>query len=487
VQTRFACSERNAGLHDNDEGKALFVTALGITSWATYLPRFRLDRGAMSKAFSMNSGKGVRTVASYDEDASTMAVEAARRATNSSGPFDTLMFSTTHPPLLDKGNAATIAAVLDLPARITAVDMGGSARSTIGCLKSAFALTTPTMVLSADLRFGRPGSDDEINGSDGAAAFTFGADPQVTLLAMESVSSPVMDRWRSEGDKGSQVWDDRWSADQQVPLMLAVAERVMKTAGLAAADIAAVVVSSASSKVAAQVLTKLGGGSEANGEPFGYYGSADVGIKLARVLCHAAANQHILVVAGADGADAMVLRTTEAFHADSGSVDDGAAGLGVSVIDYLAWKGLVHREPPRRPDPEIPAAPAVSRSDDWKFAFTGSACSACGARHLPPQRICMSCGALDKMESAPMQHERGEVRTYTIDRIAFSPSPPVVIAVIDFESGGRFRCQLTDVTPDEVEVGLKVEMVYRLISVSQSGIRNYFWKARPLQSLSKGE
>ena len=463
------------------------MTQLGITSWATYLPRYRLDRGAVSKAFSMNSGKGPRTVASFDEDASTMAVEAARRTRGGSGPVDTVMFSTTHPPLLDKGSAATIAAVLDLPAHITAVDMGGSARSTIGCLKSAFALTTPTMVLTSDMRFGRPGSDDEINGSDGAAAFTFGADPHVVLVAMESVSSPVMDRWRSEGDTGSQVWDDRWTADQQVPLMLMVVERVLKTAGIAASDIGGVVVSASSSKVVAQVLGKLGGGGEANVEPFGYYGSADVGIKLARVLSRASANQYILVVSGADGADAMVLRTSAQFTAEAGSVDDGSGGLAVSVIDYMAWRGLVHREPPRRPDPEIPAAPAVSRSDDWKFAFTGTQCGACGARHLPPQRVCMSCGALDKMEPVLMQNDRGEVRTYTIDRIAFSPSPPVVVAVIDFESGGRFRCQLADVNPDEVQVGLKVEMVYRLISVAQSGIRNYFWKARPLQSLSKGE
>jgi uncharacterized OB-fold protein len=354
-------------------------------------------------------------------------------------------------------------------------------------MKSAFALSTPSLVLAADMRFGRPGSDDEINGSDGAAALTFGPNPHVECVAMESVSSPVMDRWRSEGDKGSQVWDDRWTADQQVPLMLAVVERVLKTAGIAAGDVAHVVVSASSSKVAAQVLGKLGGGSEANAEPFGYYGAADIGIKLARVLAQAKANQHILVVSGADGADAMVLRTSATFDPAAGSVDDGSGGLNVSVIDYLAWRGLVHREPPRRPDPEIPAAPAVSRSDDWKFAFTGTECGACGARHLPPQRVCMSCGALDKMEPVLMQNDRGEVRTYTIDRIAFSPSPPVVVAVIDFASGGRFRCQLADVNPDEVEVGLNVEMVYRLISVSQSGIRNYFWKARPLQSVSKGE
>ena len=78
-----------------------------------------------------------------------------------------------------------------------------------------------------------------------------------------------------------------------------------------------------------------------------------------------------------------------------------------------------------------------------------------------------------------MREAKGKVRTFTIDRIAYSLNPPVVVAVIDFEGGGRYRCQLTDVDPAAVAVGMQVEMTYRLISTARNGIRNYFWKARP--------
>jgi uncharacterized OB-fold protein len=56
-----------------------------------------------------------------------------------------------------------------------------------------------------------------------------------------------------------------------------------------------------------------------------------------------------------------------------------------------------------------------------------------------------------------------------------------VAAVIDFDGGGRFRCQLTDVAPGEVAIGDRVEMTFRRV-VTAGGIHNYFWKARPVRS-----
>ena len=73
----------------------------------------------------------------------------------------------------------------------------------------------------------------------------------------------------------------------------------------------------------------------------------------------------------------------------------------------------------------------------------------------------------------------GTVATYTIDRLAYSPSPPVVAAVVDFDGGGRFSCELTDVDPEAVAIGDRVEMTFRRI-VTAGGVHNYFWKARPV-------
>jgi uncharacterized OB-fold protein len=192
-------------------------------------------------------------------------------------------------------------------------------------------------------------------------------------------------------------------------------------------------------------------------------------------------NQLVLVVHLADGADALVLRTTEALAAAPGSgLADRLGGPFLSYTGYLTWRGMMEREPPRRPDPVSPAAPPSYRQEDWKFAFVGSRCTACDTRHLPPQRVCVQCREVDKMSPEPLADTPATVATFSVDRLAFSPSPPVVLAVIDFDGGGRFQCELTDVDPASVRVGDRVQMTFRRIFTA-NGVHNYFWKARPLQ------
>jgi len=70
------------------------------------------------------------------------------------------------------------------------------------------------------------------------------------------------------------------------------------------------------------------------------------------------------------------------------------------------------------------------------------------------------------------------VATFTIDRVAYSPSPPIVFAVVDFDGGGRLPIEVCDCDPDEVAIGMRVELTFRRLYV-QDGIPNYFWKARP--------
>ena len=52
----------------------------GIISAGGYVPYRRLQRAEIAKTFGSGGGKGTRSVASYDEDTTTMGVEAARLA-----------------------------------------------------------------------------------------------------------------------------------------------------------------------------------------------------------------------------------------------------------------------------------------------------------------------------------------------------------------------------------------------------------------------
>jgi uncharacterized OB-fold protein len=71
----------------------------------------------------------------------------------------------------------------------------------------------------------------------------------------------------------------------------------------------------------------------------------------------------------------------------------------------------------------------------------------------------------------------GTVVTFTVDRLAFSPSPPVINAVVDFDGGGRSLLELVDARPDEVAIGHRVRLAFRRMYTA-GGVHNYFWKAR---------
>jgi len=172
----------------------------------------------------------------------------------------------------------------------------------------------------------------------------------------------------------------------------------------------------------------------------------------------------VLSVSASDGCDAAVLRVGEGI----GEARRGPAvaeqlerGREVTYATYLMWRGLLDREPPRRPDPERPAGPPAARAEAWKFAFVGSRCLDCGHVHVPPRRVCVGCRAVDRMERAPLADRQGTVATHTIDRLAFSPSPPMIDAVVDFDGGGRYTLEVADAVPDEVDIGTRLELTFR--------------------------
>ena len=80
----------------------------------------------------------------------------------------------------------------------------------------------------------------------------------------------------------------------------------------------------------------------------------------------------------------------------------------------------------------------------------------------------------------PMADVPGTIVTYTIDHLVYSESPPVIFGIVDFDGGGRLPIELTDVQPDDVKPGVRVEMTFRKLFTSDD-IHNYFWKARLLK------
>lgn len=465
----------------------------GITAYGTYIPRARLDRATIGTALRTRAGRGTRAVASYDEDTTSLGVEAAQRAIGAGPAPAGLLFATTQPAYLDKTNATAVHAAVGLDEGAPAYDMLGSVRSGIGALRAALdaaAAGRPTLAVLSDIRTGLPASAEEANGGDGAAAFVCGTDDVVAeLVGAASSTAEFLDRWRLPGDTTSSVWEERFGDTVYGPLAEAAVGAVCKEANVSISDVDHLVVTGLHDRAVRRVAKGLGvveaDGAAELASSIGNTGCAHIGISLADVLDRAEPGQLVLVVSLSDGADALLLRTTAAlpgFRTGRPSVRAAveAPTIPIDYTTFLTWRGVLRREPPRRPDPARPAAPASFRSEDWKFAFVAGRCLSCGTRHLPPGRVCMQCGAVDQMAPERLVNVPARVTTFTTDHLAYTLSPPVVVAVVDFEGGGRYQCEMTDVDPSAVAIGDRVEMTFRRFFTA-SGVHNYFWKARPVR------
>jgi 3-hydroxy-3-methylglutaryl CoA synthase/uncharacterized OB-fold protein len=463
----------------------------GIVSYGAYVPYWRMPRAAVAAALGTTGGKGTRAVASYDEDTTSLGVEAGRVALRSAPDGvvpNEVLFTTTAPGYLDKTNANAVHAALALPSSAGAYDVLGAVRSNVVAC-SAAARSGGLAVLS-DIRTGLPGGADEVGGGDAAAALLFGDGPNVLAETVGggSATGEFLDRWRVPGDGHSRQWEERFGEHAYLPLADEAVAAALKSAGLGAAELDHVIVTGLPARAVGALKRSLGARPEALTDDLtaviGNTGTAHAALLLTDVLDRAEAEQTIAVVQLADGCDVWILRTTAALagYRSASPVREqiDATRDDLPYATFLTWRGQLRREPPRRPEPDRPAAPPSLRGNAWKYGLFGSRDEG-GFVHLPPSRVSMESGAIDQMTMIRMADVPATIATYTVDRLAYSLSPPVVAAVIDFDGGGRFQCELTDVDPAAVQIGDRVEMTFRRL-YTEDGVHNYFWKARPVRA-----
>ncbi|MFD0112509.1 hydroxymethylglutaryl-CoA synthase [Streptomyces sp. NPDC058320] len=471
------------------------IPDVGVTSYGVHLPVWRLDRKEIGRALGSGGGKGTRAVASFDEDTTSMGVEAARRALAVTVVEPrSVVFATANPAYADKTNATTVHAALGLDRSVSAYDFAGAARSGVGALLAAAdsaAAGRPALAVLSDIRTGMPGSAEERDGGDAAAAVQFGTGDDVvaTLLGRGSTSAEFLERWRIVGDSSSRLWEERFAEGQYKELAAEAVESALKDAGLTLAEVDKVAVAGLHRRAVRGVTKSLGRAIVDDlSAVIGVTGTAQPGVLLASALDEASAGETILLVVVGDGADALVFRTTEALAAHRelrtgpSVAQQAAGGFELGYQRFLTWRGFLKREAPRRPDPDRPAAPPAQRNAAWKFGLTGSRCTECDTRHLPAARVCINCKAVDQMVRDRVADVPAVIATFQADLLAHSMNPPLIAAALNFDGGGRFIAEVTDADAKALKIGDQVEMTFRRLYTTADGVHNYFWKARPVQA-----
>src|SRR5487761_1154454 len=386
--------------------------AAGITAYHAYLPDYRLPRGEIAAAIGA-SARGVRCVAGYDEDSTTLAVAATLPVVRGrEAEVGSLWLATTDPVYADKTNATVVHAALDLRPAIVAADLGASLRS--GVVALLLAARDDGLAVLADRRGGPAGGADERDGADAAAAFAFGQrDPLARLVASASVTAEFIDRWRAPGAPDGAAWEERFG-EQRYAELAGQLLTSLREAGVELGGVCRFAVAGSNARavrtVAGTVRKATGASLEGADLPgiVGNAGAAQAGLALADLLDAAQPGETLLLISLADGADALVLRATDAIAEARGEPLRAQADGGVTIgyPQYLLWRDRITAERPRRPDPDRPSAPFAWRNRRYKLSLTGG-----------------RCGTAGEFEPVPAAGQTARIVTSTVDRLAFSLSP----------------------------------------------------------------
>lgn len=476
----------------------------GIVSFGAYVPQLRLQRSAIAQAtvwFNQalaGLAKGERAMANWDEDAVTMAVEAARDCLGERerSAIGRVMLASTSLPFADRQNAGIVKEALNLPDVVSALDVTGSQRAGTSALIAALEAAEAgrsTLCIASERRRTLPGSETEFLSGHAAGALLVGNGEEVAaeFIGSHSTTIDFVDHFRADGQAHDYEWEGRWIRDEGYRKLLPSAiKEALDKLDLTVSDIDHLVIGLPGRGIDKIIARDAGLNPEALPDSLqdtlGFAGSAHPLLLLSSVLKMAAPGATILVVGFGQGCDVLAFRTT-------GKLSGKEHRLGVNgwlarrqaednYIKHLFFGGEINLDSGMRAEIDLrQPSSMLYRERKAILSLVGGRCRETGTVQFPKTAISVARNArmVETQEDYPLAEHRANVITITADRLAYSPSPPSWYGMIEFEGGGRLMADFTDVGDDGLAVGDKVRMMFRLRRTDTRGFKQYFWKAVP--------
>lgn len=476
------------------------MTELGISRFGAYVPRLRLDRSIIAAAHAWmapglkGQAKGSRAFTSWDEDAITMGVEAARDALDGHdvAAVKAVRLASTHLPYADLQNAAILARAVGVSSDVATSDAAGSQRAGTSALLQAIRGGEATLVIGSDNPFAKPASTQELSFGAGAAAFLV-SDQNVAarLVGSATVADVFVDHFRSADAASDYNWEERWVRDEgYAKIVPAAVQAALADAQLAIGDVQHFVMPSYLKGAADAVAKKIKFvGTVAPGleDGVGYAGAAHALLMLAATLEKAQPGERIMLVGFGQGADVLIFQATDAIRdaqparGVAGSIADALPTD--SYLRMLSFHNGIEAEWGMRSEKSGKTALTEQyRSADQLEGFNAGKCGSCGTVQFPQLQYCVTCHAPGEgFTNVPLRDEQAEVLTSTADWLSYHPSPPLWVGFVRFDSGARVLMEMVDIGKDGIDTGATLRMVYRIKEKDrQRGYNRYFWKATPL-------
>ncbi len=375
------------------------------------------------------TGESARSVSAPDEDALTLAVDAALPIVDahrlSGGAMSGASFASIVPPAPGKSCASIAGAACDLPLeRARSIDFAGTPRAGVQALIAAWErlaadpFCADVLITASDVR-------------EGAAAVALIAgrkDPIAEILGVHSVSASTLE------DPGS------FTAS-----MRAAIAGALTSARVQPSDVARFAIGAPSAADATALLeaTRVDTAKLAPLflDRFGDTGCAQPLLSLVASLESMRPGEVVVLAAWGDGADAVVVRATDAL-ARQASPRTVAAQLEGSLVAA-----------------PVPAA-GVATAAGPGLRFAGSKCRRCAAVQFPPSAVCAVC----------RQEGSDPIRLSRLGRTAAAEHDGLVL--VDLAGGGRLDVAITG-SESRLDAGTPVTLALR------RGAAGYVWKARP--------
>jgi hydroxymethylglutaryl-CoA synthase len=471
----------------------------GITAYGAYIPLHRLNRAEIARAWGAGEVSGEKAVANYDEDSLTMAVAAARDCLNGIDPesVEGLYFASTTAPYKEKQSAATIATVLGLSQKAFTMDFSGSLRSGTNAVKAATDAVSSgsarsVLVCASDVRLGHPMSNHEMASGDGAAALLIGNTETIAEIEdSHAIYNELQDVWRSDRDFFIRSGEDRFIMEGYSEVVTEAVTAALKSFKLTPQDFARAAIYSPNTRQLVVVARRLGFDAKTQIDDTLHSTVGDTGTAMA-LMClvsaleEAKGGDRLLLAGYGNGCDVFSLRVTDeiARIGDRRGIKKHLASKRMlsSYNKYLRWRELIDTQPPPRPPLELrqPSPVAQWRENQGELRLHGTKCQHCGTPQYPPQRVCINCQTKDEMEPYSFTDRKARLFSFCHDYVTATVEPPVTVTVVDFDGGGRIICDMTDRDPEEIKVGMPLEMTFRRLYYV-GGIYNYWWKCQPVR------
>jgi len=339
-----------------------------------------------------------------------------------------------------------------------------------------------------------PNSEFEPLFGDGAAALLLGdSDVAVAIEGTYSLSSEFQDVWRKDKDTYHWAWEDRWIRDEGYQKILPQAVgALMKKYNVTPKDFTKAVFNSPDARTHTAIARAIGLDTKTQVQmplfdSVGDTGCASAPMTLVAALEEAKPGDKILFACYGDGVDAYILQVTEQIEKvrnRRGIKNHLASKMMLSSYGvYLGMRNMMEWAPTLRPARRSSLS-YVLRDRKMFYSLYGQKCNSCGNIQYPKQRVCMYCQTKDNFEEIRLSDKKGELFTYSIDERAREIILPLVRSVVNLDGGGRYYSAMTDRDPDKIDVGMRMELTFRLLfdgTREGSGFRNYIWKTRPVR------